>query len=164
MLNRSALQLGSLVWSFGVIALALHAFPHVPQSDTQSIPGSPQPLALRTADHFTSAGIGYAGITPNEVLAWRVVFNRPDADSIFQDLLNSSTIAGQLYALAGLRFTNSVAFAKAAARFQGNLGLVETIRGCIGSTQPMAELVEDIKQGDWVREFIAGRLIPAKPS
>ena len=169
MLNRSAVQLGSFVWSFGVIALALRALPHLRQSEPQSIPESPQPLAisvaiLRTADHFTSAGIGYAGITPNEVLAWRVVFNRPDADSIFHDLLNSSTVAGQLYALAGLRFSNSAAFAKAAARFQGNLGLVQTIRGCIGSTQTVAEVVQNIRQGDWVREFIVGRLIPAKPS
>ena len=169
MLNRSAVQLGSFVWSFGVIALALRAVPQVRESERPPMSEGPQSLAiavaiLRTSDHFTSAGIGYAGITPNEVLAWRVIFNRPDADRIFQDVLNTATVAGQVYALAGLRFSNSGAFTKAAARLQGNLGLVQTIRGCIVSTQTVAELVEDIRQGDWVREFIAGRLIPAKPS
>ncbi len=169
MLSRSAVQMGSLVWSFSVIALALRALPQVRPSERQPTSEGPQPLGiavaiLRTSDHFTSAGIGYAGVTPTEVLAWRVIFNRPDADSIFQDLLNTATVAGQVYALAGLRFSNSGAFTKAAAHLQGNLGLVRTIRGCIVSTQTVAELVEDIRQGDWVREFIAGRLIPAKPS
>ncbi len=169
MLNRAAVQLGSFVWSFGVIALVLRAVPHAREPERQVVPGAPHPLAiavaiLRTADHFTSAGIGYAGITPNEVLAWRVIFNRPDADSIFEDLLNTATVAGQLYALAGLRFSNSGAFPKAASRLQGNLGIVQTIHGCIVSTQTVAEVVREIRQGDWVREFVAGRLIPPKPS
>ena len=169
MLNRAVVHLGSFVWSFGVVALALRAVPQLRQPEPPAVSGGPQPLALavamlRTSDHFMSAGIGYAGVTPNEVLAWRVIFNRPDADSIFQDLLSTSTVAGQLYALAGLRFSNSGAFPKAAARLQGNLGLVQTIRGCIVSTETVAEVVADIRQGDWVRDFIAGRLIPAKPS
>jgi len=169
MLNRAAVQLGSFVWSFGVIALVLRAVPHPVEPERQVVPGAPHPLAiavaiLRTSDHFTSAGIGYAGITPNEVLAWRVIFNRPDADSIFEDLLNTATVAGQLYALAGLRFSNSGAFPKAASGLQGNLGLVQTIHGCIVGTQTVAEVVREIRQGDWVREFVAGRLIPPKPS
>jgi hypothetical protein len=168
MLNRAAVQLGSFVWSFGVIALVLGALPQDRELASQPVLDGSQPLALaiavlRTSDHFTSAGIGYTGITPNEVLAWRVIFNRPDADSIFQDLLNTSTAAGQLYALAGLRFSNSGAFSKAAARLQGKLSLVQTVRGCIVSTQTVAEVVGEIRQGDWVREFIAGRLIPANP-
>src|SRR6266516_85413 len=117
MLNRAAVHLGSFVWSFGVIALALRAVPQVRQRERQPVSESSQPLALavailRTSDHFTSAGIGYAGVTPNEVLAWRLIFKRPDADSLFQDLLNTATVAGQLYALAGLRFSNSGAFPK----------------------------------------------------
>ena len=67
MLNRAAVQLGSFVWSFGVIALVLRAVHHPVEPERQVVPGAPHPLAiavaiLRTSDHFTSAGIGYAGI------------------------------------------------------------------------------------------------------
>src|SRR5437588_5967700 len=168
MLGRGAVHLGSLAWSFGVIALVLRAAPVGSRQPGQTPPPAAQPLdlaiaILRSSERFTSAGIGYAGLTPNEVLAWRVVFHSPDADSIFQNLLGNASVAGQLYALAGLRFNDSNAFAKAAARLRARAGRVQTIRGCIVGSLTVAEAVREIERGDWTREFIAGRLIPALP-
>jgi hypothetical protein len=161
MSSRGVVQLASLAWSFGVVALVVHVMP------LQSRPGStipiqaPQPLdmavaILRNADRFSSAGVGYAGLTPNEVMAWRVIFFRADAESIFKNLLETATPAGQLYALAGLRFSNSRVFSRTAARLEGRRDLVQTVRGCIAGRQTFAELVVEIKNGDWVRDYIRG--------
>jgi hypothetical protein len=111
---------------------------------------------LRNAERFSSAGVGYAGLTPNEVMAWRVVFFRGDAESTFKNLLETATPAGQMYALAGLRFGKPDVFTRAATRLEGRLDRVQTVRGCIGGSETIAELVAEIRKGDWVREYIAG--------
>src|SRR2546430_5373415 len=57
---------------------------------------------LRRTDRFASVGMGFAGITSAQALAWRVVFQSPAAESVFNSLLIHATRPGQLYGLAGL--------------------------------------------------------------
>ena len=161
MIRRSIVSLASLAWSFGVVALVLRHMPATPQPPVTPILQSSTPVdmainILQNAERFSSAGVGYAGITPNEVMAWRVLFFRADADSTFQNLLETATPAGQLYALAGLRFRNDVVFARAAARFEGRLDRVQTVRGCIVGASTVGELVAEIRKGDWVRDYLRG--------
>jgi hypothetical protein len=159
--------LASLVWSFGIVALVLRQIPTEQQRTiTPHVQiGPPVDMALtilQSAQSFNSAGIGYAGLTPNEVMAWRVVFFRADAESTFLNLLETATPAGQLYALAGLRFRNDDAFERAAARLEGRLDRVQTIRGCIGGAATVAELVAEIRKGDWVRDYLRGSELPRR--
>ena len=90
---------------------------------------------LRETDAFASAAVGYAGLTSQQVLAWRLIYGRPDAESIFAALLGDATPAGQLYALAGLRFSKSPLYQEAAH----SLGLA----GEVGSLEPgkLADLI-----------------------
>jgi len=165
MVRRSIVPLASLAWSFGIVALVLRHLPATTQPQVNPIHQSSTPAdmaiaILRNADRFSSAGVGYAGITPNEVMAWRVIFFRADADSSFQKLLDTATPAGQLYALAGLRFRNDAAFARAAAKFEGRQDRIQTVRGCIVGTSTVAELVSEIRKGDWVRDYLRGSEFP----
>jgi hypothetical protein len=89
-------------------------------------------------------------------MAWRVIFFRADAESTFLSLLETSTPAGQLYALAGLRFGHDKVFEHAAARLEGRSDRVHTVRGCIGGAATVAELVAEIRKGDWVRDYVMG--------
>jgi hypothetical protein len=117
--DRRTVSLATLAWSFGVIALISrsHPFRESGSLATTDAPDDPLALAtavLRTSDRFTSAGVGYAGLTPNEVLAWRIIFFSPKRDDIFKQFLATASASGQLYALAGLRLSDSAAFARAA--------------------------------------------------
>src|SRR6266566_2054361 len=107
MIRRSIVSLASLAWSFGAVALVLRHMPATPQPPVTPILQSSTPVdmainILQNAERFSSAGVGYAGITPNEVMAWRVLFFRADADSTFQNLLETATPAGQLFAGVGI--------------------------------------------------------------
>jgi len=121
---------------------------------------------LRSAYAFNAAQVGYGGITPTEVLAWRVIVQSPTRDSLFRDLLMTGTLAGQLYALAGLRYdlyvvgSDSSAYWSASARLHRNFQWVPTAIGCIGGSSMQNELAKEIDSGSWTREFITGRLLP----
>jgi len=104
--------------------------------------------------------VGIAGVPPNEVLAWRVVFSSPDRDEVFRDLLATGSPSGRLYALAGLWFGDATEFAKAAAALRDQGGMVATVSGCIASTESVRELVHQIESGSWSRSFLmAGRFV-----
>src|SRR2546430_7436308 len=126
MIRRSIVSLASLAWSFGVVALVLRHMPATPQPPVTPILQSSTPVdmainILQNAERFSSAGVGYAGITPNEVMAWRVLFFRADADSTFQNLLETATPAGEPFLLAGRPPSHVRAFARAAARLPQRL-------------------------------------------
>jgi len=162
MLSRRVVQLASLAWSFGIITLVLTSgrMDQRPATDTPLDPLALATTVLRTSNRFSSAAVGYVGTTPDEVLAWRIIFHSSDRDKVFKELLTSGSVSGQLYALAGLWFGDSTEFARAADRLRRNRGTVRTVRGCIVSTEPIADLVGQIEHGNWSREFLTGRLFP----
>ena len=165
--GRDAVHVASFAWSIGVVALLLRSgLIHQGALRTQPAPTDPLSLAtavLRNSDHFSSAAVGYAGTTPQEVLAWGVIFRSPRRDHIFEDLLATASLSGQLYALAGLRLGAPADFARAAAWMRGNAGMVRTVRGCIVSTEAIGEIVDQIEQGAWTRDFLERRLVPLLP-
>ncbi|HYU22429.1 MAG TPA: hypothetical protein VEM60_04750 [Candidatus Dormibacteraeota bacterium] len=111
---------------------------------------------LQNAEQFSSASVGYAGMTPNEVIAWRVIAFRADAESTFLKLLDTATPAGQLYALAGLRFRSNALFTREAEQFKSRSDKVHIISGCIVWSTPFDEIVTQIGRGEWVRSFVKG--------
>jgi hypothetical protein len=112
---------------------------------------------LRNTDRFASVAVGAAGITSTQALAWRVVFQSPAADSVFQSLLSDATRPGQLYALAGLFINDHAAYVQGAVRQRTQGGVVSTQFGCIVSQQPVAGILDEMDRGDWSSEFLVGR-------
>jgi len=114
---------------------------------------------LRTAERFNAAQVGYAGVTPPEALAWRVVMRSQRADSILENIIGTGTRPGQLYALAGLQLVDSATYKTALRRFTRSDEPVPTMIGCIVSTIPLPTLVKEIDSGLWTRELMVGRLM-----
>ena len=161
MITARLVTMASLAWWFCLVALV---FPRMrstlpPERIELRHAAEPADLAvtiLQSAPQFNSASVGYAGMTPNEVIAWRVLVFRTDAESTLVMLLDTATPAGQLYALAGLRFRSAALFAREAQRFKNRTDQVQTLSGCIGGSARFDELVAQIGRGEWVRGFLRG--------
>ena len=156
-------QLASMGWSLSVVALVLKSgllvAPVAPLASKQD-PLSVSIAVLKQSEAFKAAAVGEAGITPNEVLAWRVIFHSPDRYSVFRDVLATGSPSGRLYALAGLWFGNAAEFAAGAQKLRTEGGMITTARGCIVSSESLDGLIDEITAGDWSREFLAaGRVI-----
>jgi len=163
MFGSRVIQLASMGWSLSVIALVLKSgllvAPVSPPGGKQD-PLSISIAVLKQSETFKAAAVGEAGITPNEVLAWRVIFNSPDRYAVFRDILATGSRSGRLYALAGLWLGNADDFAAGAKRVRMQGGMVTTVRGCIVSSESLGGLIDEIMAGDWSREFLsAGRVI-----
>jgi hypothetical protein len=164
MFGVRAVVLASMAWSFGVIVLVFEfglIAPPVPvQSPTNQDPLSLAIAVLKGADTFKSSAVGIAGRTPNEVLAWRVIFNSPNHDEVFQDILATGSVAAQLYALTGLWFGDATQFMAGKHIVSSRSGVVRTMRGCIVGTEKLGDVLSEIQHGSWSREFLgAGRLV-----
>jgi hypothetical protein len=169
---RATLLLGTLVWSFGVTTLILHA----PQLRTSTAPELQEPIEeasleippedasvalpyaiLDRANGFYAAAVGFAALTPDEVLAWRVISHSPRGQATFEDLFRTASVPGKLYALAGLWLGDRERFHWAAKVLAAQGGTVRTMRGCIMAQEPVARLIKQIEEGTWSREFLMGR-------
>ena len=76
------------------------------------------PTFRNTTEYYvlkTAYGFGVGGW---RTFAFRRVLERPDADAVFKDLLEHASLAGQLYALCGLWFTDPVEFRRQLEYYQ----------------------------------------------
>jgi hypothetical protein len=97
---------------------------------------------LLSAERFTDDAVGYAGITPLEVRAWRRLDAHPRAPEAFAALADHATLAGRLYAACGLFYCDPDRFQREVAALERNGGSVELMQGCvIQTTCPVGELV-----------------------
>jgi hypothetical protein len=97
---------------------------------------------LRT-NVFADSAIGISGVTSNQVAAFRILLREPDADTLFKQLLQEGQIAGQLYGLCGLYWTDRSEMMKAVPRYAKIHSEVRTQSGCSGSSEAVSELVEN---------------------
>jgi hypothetical protein len=159
-----------LAYSAAVAGAAFKAV-KAPRPESQPNPSTISPSlglaveVLRSAERFSAAQVGYAGVTPPEVLAWNVILRNEHADSVFRALVVAPGHATQLYALAGLRFlvdvkrTDPEAYRAAVRALGHSREPVWKTVGCIGSQSPLADLVHEVDEGTWTQEFVAGRLL-----
>jgi hypothetical protein len=112
---------------------------------------------LKDADRLCAAQIGYSGLAPSELLAWRIIVHTPGRDSIFAELIRSPSRVTQLYGLIGLKLTNQDLYEVAARGLALDQSLVPTTIGCIVSDSHMADVLVQIREGIWTREFLTGR-------
>jgi hypothetical protein len=82
------------------------------------------------------------------------------ADEAFKSLVENATIAGKLYGLSGLYFTDYESFKKHVEQFKKNDETVQTMSGCIGFSEKISKIVESnqpdvaiIKKSETIEEF-----------
>jgi hypothetical protein len=164
MVRRGTVLLGALLWSYGVLLVVLKSPTMTGQPVVNPVP-TPDRITLaiailQAAPSLSSAAVGLAGITPTEALAWRTLLQDPEAGKRFKDLLASASPAGRLYALMGLQLTDREYYGQARKRLVLQGGTVRTFRGCIVSTERVADVVQEIDTGRWTSELLAGRVFP----
>jgi hypothetical protein len=108
---------------------------------------------LLSADKFYGAHVGFGGITPPTVFAYRDLLDRPNADDSFKDLIKTATLPGRLYGLAGVYFTDPSSLPDLSRRFLESSESVPAFFGCILSDTQVKELAQRIVDGSLPREL-----------
>lgn len=121
---------------------------------------------LKDAARFSIGGAGYLGTTAREERAFRVVWNRPSASRDFRRLLSEATIAGQLYALLGLKLLGAPAFRTELPMYLASPTEVEEWAGCLVMRTSASEVGGAISRGEYdeLAELRAARSTSARPS
>src|SRR5262245_37609038 len=114
----------------------------------------PEFYTLRTAEVFARSRVGAISRTPPQVVAWRRLLGHERADEYFKELIVSASLAGQLYGLAGVYFTDRASLAALAGPFKIRPETVETAFTCVSSLTDVRELVDRIENGVLPAEFL----------
>ena len=159
-----------LAYGYAVTATVLSRVPpgHIPDQSRQWRSPTVE-LALEVlaeSDRLYAAQVGFAGVNPPQLLAWRVILLNPHADSLLFELINRSARPGQLYALAGLRWLRDYGrldpnrYNAALQRLKSGPDdeMVLTQIGCIGGSQSIRSLLVEVDSGLWGRKLLTGRL------
>ena len=97
---------------------------------------------LRGTGQFADTAIGVAGITPDQLHAWHTIMDSPDADSVLKGLLEEASVAGQLYALCGLYFTDPPYFVERIEPYRTMDVSINVAFGCMLDEMPVKDIVE----------------------
>jgi hypothetical protein len=125
-----------------------------------------RPEALLAYDVLEKAeifdGPNYLGYFDNAA-AFRVIRKEPHADAIFKSLLRRGNVAGQMYALCGLYFTDHKKFESLIHKYEVRTDMVIVYMGDAGEEVPVGRLVKSrsplavrIKRGQTPEEWAAG--------
>jgi hypothetical protein len=106
---------------------------------------------LKGAQWFALGGIGVAGTTSKEEMAFRSLLHEPNAVGKLKALLSEANLAGQCYALLGLYLLHDAAYEKNVARYKSSDTRVKTVGGCNIMEQPVSNVVSNIAAGRYDR-------------
>ena len=104
---------------------------------------------LKAAQWFALGGIGVAGTTSKEEMAFRSLLQEPNAAGKLKALLSEANLAGQCYALLGLHVLHDAAYQENIARYKSSDARVKTAAGCMISEQPVSNVVSKIATGQY---------------
>jgi hypothetical protein len=104
---------------------------------------------LKAAQWFALGGIGVAGTTSKEEMAFRTLLHEPNAAARLKDLLSEANLAGECYALLGLYVLHDAAYQENIARYKSSDARVKTAAGCMISEQPVSNVVSKIATGQY---------------
>jgi hypothetical protein len=102
---------------------------------------------LKAAQWFALGGIGVAGTTSKEEMAFRALLHEPNAAGKLKALLSEGNLAGQCYALLGLHVLHDAAYQENFARYKSSAARVKTVGGCMITEQPVSSVVSNITAG-----------------
>jgi hypothetical protein len=107
------------------------------------------PASFERADVFAIGPISDGAMTSDEERALRALLKKPNASEKLSESVRSASVAGQLYALLGLRLCDRPAFERAVPEFLRRDSIVTTMTGCIIHDEPVAVIARKIAQGDY---------------
>lgn len=96
---------------------------------------------LRCTPLFSDA-LGGMHYPTTEAVAFRTLAAEPDAADLFIRLIREGATAGQLYGLAGLRYTDTALFARELPGFAERIDSIYRMAGCIVSLEPVQSVVQ----------------------
>ncbi len=117
--------------------------PHTPPYDISDSMAATRNGAfefLRCTPLFSDA-LGGMIYPTREAIAFRALAQQPDAPELFTRLIREGATAGQLYGLAGLRYTDTALFARALPGFAERIDSVYRMSGCIRWLEPVHSVV-----------------------
>lgn len=85
---------------------------------------------LLKAKTFEEGLIGYAAQLSKKVESFNILFAEKEADATFKSLLQDAELAGQLYALSGIYYTDNNYFQEVVKNYQDNENEVNRMSGC----------------------------------
>jgi hypothetical protein len=98
-------------------------------------------LLLR-AKEFEGPYVGYLVVPSPQAAAFRLIRKDRHAHRIFKTLLRRGTVAGQLYALCGLYYTEYEEFERLIPDYENRTDTVVLFWGCVGEEMPLGRLVK----------------------
>ncbi len=105
----------------------------------------PEHWVLFRAEGFYGSVVGVRGDPSREVIAFRMLFARPEADAAFKDLIRRASLPGQLYGLCGVYFTDPPAFRSEVVRYLAMEDEIEEQRyGCIVEMLPVSQVARSL--------------------
>jgi len=90
---------------------------------------------------------------PGEACAFAIILRLPDARERFQQIFDSGTLAGQVYALCGLYLTYRSTFDVLVRDFGGQWSALTTQSGCIVQSRPLGEVLDELRSGELPRRL-----------
>jgi hypothetical protein len=108
---------------------------------------------LRATDALYASRVGFAGITPPEVLSWRLIARSPEADSVFENLLVTGSRPARLYGMAWFHRRQPAVYQTMAARERAEGGSVVTMSGCEVERRSIITVLDEMNRGDWTRDL-----------
>ncbi|HSO35281.1 MAG TPA: hypothetical protein VLT33_22285, partial [Labilithrix sp.] len=96
---------------------------------------------LKTATVFESAHVGYGGELSHNAKAFRALLAAPDPRRAMRALYTEGSLAGKLYAVAGLYLVDPESFEPAARALAKRGGDVMTRYGCMGGSSTITEIL-----------------------
>jgi hypothetical protein len=112
--------------------------------------------SLEVAKVFAFGGVGFAGTTSQEELAFKSVLVLPPdtAKQRFERLYSSGNPQAMSYALAGMRKLDRKRYAELIVSARTSDATVHTMRGCIMTNEKLHKIADEIDSGKydpWLR-------------
>ena len=93
----------------------------------------PDYIFLKNAEFFADRGVSYDGHTPDEIYAWRRLFEKDNALDYFYKLESEANNEGKLYALCGLYYLDYHNYPYLMEKYRLTDETVTYFSGCIWS-------------------------------
>ena len=104
---------------------------------------------LVKASMFSLDHVGFGGITPETVRAFRFLLEDTSGPQAFLRLLNEGSLSGQMYALAGIYLIDRSRFVQAVKQLEHRTEMVEAMfGGCVVDECSVSDLVRMISSGE----------------
>lgn len=107
---------------------------------------------VRSAKEFAIGGVGIVGSLTDAEKALHVLIRAKDV-RLLETLARDSNPAAQLYGLTALQYLSYPQVKQQAAALEQSRVRVETFRGCISSTEPVANIARQIAKGDFAKSL-----------